>query len=296
MPAGNIGFPLCDTAADLLEGKIAFTTLPVIEVSSFQLELVETFAPRAAALLNVANDHQDRYPGGMAEYEFVKRRIFRGVPLENRIFGHSMQEPGFTPRLTAKDGAIHLDGHPLIHFSETRLQGAHNLENLLVALELTLRATSPDALRSEPCLNAMRTFQPGRHRIEFVANIDGVTYINDSKATNPHAAAASIQTFDRIHLLIGGLDKAMDFTELKRFAPRIRRAYLFGECRDKIAAALSPEIECESFGTDFEAAIGAAQKNALPGDTILLAPACASMDMFRNYQERGDRFVASVCK
>ncbi len=293
-PAGNIGIPLSQLSADLLNGKLAFTSLPVIEVSSFQLELVNSFSPAAAALLNIGNDHLDRYPGGMAEYECVKRRIFRGVPMANRIFGRSMNESGFAPRLTAEGGRIMLDNEFLLNYSDTMLKGEHNLENLLVALELTLRVTSAETLRSPAIVEAVKSFSPGRHRIELVAERDGVKFVNDSKATNPHAASASISAFDRIHLLAGGLDKGMDFSELKRFANRIVKAYVFGECRAKMIAQLQPEIVCEEFGTDFEAAVKAAMANARRGDTVLLAPACASMDMFKNYQERGDIFCRIV--
>ncbi len=292
--AGNIGRPLSDVAADLLTGELAFTTVPVIETSSFQLERVESFSPAAAVLLNVGCDHLDRYPGGMAEYESVKRRIFRGVPMENRIFGRSMNEPGFVPHLTCDGQAILLGGEFLLDFSRTRLHGGHNMENLLAALELTLRFTSPEALKSSACIDAVCSFQPGRHRIEHVADIGGVRYINDSKATNPHAASASIMAFERIHLLIGGLDKGMEFGELKKFAGRIKKAYVFGQCRDKIMESLRPEIECVSFGMDFGKALQAAADNADAGDTVLLAPACASMDMFKNYQERGECFCQAV--
>lgn len=297
--AGNIGVPLADVAADRLEGKLPPDALPVVETSSFQLERVTRFAPVAAVLLNIGCDHLDRYHGDRGEYEAVKRRIFRFVAPENRIFGRSMQEPGAVCRVAVDAaGMIALDGEALLNFAELPLKGEHNLENVLAALELVARLTKLPADARLKLAAALRCFHAGRHRIESVATLGGVTYINDSKATNPHAAAAALRLLAPqtrgIHLLAGGLDKGMDFRELLEFAPAIRGVYAFGECRAKIAAALGGAIPVFDCGTDFEGAIDRARDRAAAGETVLLAPACASMDMFKDYKERGDRFVARV--
>lgn len=297
--AGNIGVPLADIAADLIERKLAPGVLPVVETSSFQLEDVLSFAPFAAILLNIGSDHLDRYHGSRSEYEAVKRRIFRLVPPENRIFGRSMKEPAALERVEVREGfQIYLDGNFLIDFAELKIRGEHNLENVVAALELIRRVLAPEVFSRPEFLAALRDFSTGRHRIEPVGEFGGVRIVNDSKATNPHAASAALRLLapetTGFHLLLGGLDKGMDFSELGDFAPVIRRAYLFGECRAKITATLAGKIDCVDFGTDFEAAIDAAMAAARPGETVLLAPGCASMDMFKNYQERGDRFVDRV--
>ena len=296
--AGNIGVPLSAIAADLREGLLPPDTVAVVETSSFQLERIDRFAPEAAVLLNIGSDHLDRYHGSPAEYEAVKRRIFRHVTPGNRIFGISMNEPDARRRVVTDGDRILLDGQEILRFSETRLSGAHNLENLIAAIELCARLLPAEAFATAAFRDGATTFSTGRHRIETVAEHNGVRYINDSKATNPHAAAAALRTLaappHSVHWLLGGLDKGMDFRELRTFAEQIRCAYLFGECREKIRNALSDVIECVDFGRDFEGAVQAAAQAARPGETVLLAPACASMDMFRNYQERGDRFRAAV--
>ena len=296
--AGNIGVPLSAVAADLREGILPVDTVAVVETSSFQLERVDRFAPEAAVLLNIGSDHLDRYHGDPVEYEAVKRRIFRHVAPENRIFGIGMNEPDARRRVATDGDRILLDGREILRFSETRLTGAHNLENLVAAIELCARLLPAEAFATAAFRDGATAFRTGRHRIETIAEHHGVRYINDSKATNPHAAAAALRTLNApphsVHWLLGGLDKGMDFRELRAFAALIRRAYLFGECREKIRTAVADVIECVDFGMDFEGAVQAAAEAARPGETVLLAPACASMDMFRNYQERGDRFRAAV--
>ena len=296
--AGTIGVPLSAVAADLREGLLPADTVAVVETSSFQLERVDRFAPEAAVLLNIGSDHLDRYHGDPAEYEAVKRRIFRHVAPENRIFGISMNEPDARRRVTTDGERILLDGREILRFSWTRLTGAHNLENLVAAIELCARLLPVEAFATAAFRDGATSFHTGRHRIETVAEHEGVRYVNDSKATNPHAAAAALRTLDApphsVHWLLGGLDKGMDFRELRAFSGQIRRAYLFGECREKIRDAVSDVIDCADFGVDFEGAVLAAAEAARPGEIVLLAPACASMDMFRNYQERGDRFRAAI--
>ena len=294
-PAGNIGFPLSDLAADRLEGKLSADALPVIEVSSFQLERADTFAPYAAALLNLESDHADRYAGGFAEYAAVKKRIFDRVAPENRIYGLSMESPA-PRRVTFYGDAAMIDGEEvLIDAGNTALSAPHNRENLAAAVELCLRVLPVETVLSPEFRLAVHTFQPGRHRLELVAEKDGIRFVNDSKATNPAAVAAALRTTPgTVVLLLGGLDKGMDFSPLAGFAKKIRFAALYGECRAKIAAALPGSIPTEDCGMDFERAVKTARAHAKPGDAVLLSPACASMDMFRNYEERGNRFAELV--
>ena len=281
--AGNIGMPL----AELCLTDMAETA--VVEVSNFQLERAPTFAPLAAALLNLASDHEDRYPGGFAEYCAVKRRIFDHVAPENRIFGLSFDRP--CRRVTVKEGNLLIDGTPVLALSETLLAAPHNTENLAAATELILRVLPAEKMIDGRFAEAVKAFRPGRHRIETVADKDGILFVNDSKATNPAAVLAAADAIGRpLVILLGGLDKGMDFTPLADLADRLRTAVLYGESAEKIGAVLEKNVPCLYCGRDFEKAFHTAAAAARPGDCVLLSPACASMDMFKNYQERGDLF------
>ena len=293
-PAGNIGVPLSVLAAD------DFAGIAVVEVSSFQLELVDGFAPEAAAILNISMDHRDRYPGGEAEYRAVKFRIFDHVPPAGRVFGRTMPELTPEPHVLLMDGAFWVNGKLLVRTDELALKGEHNLENVGVALELASRVLPEERLFAPETVAALKEFRSGPHRIETVLERDGVRYVNDSKATNPHAVIASMRALSpegkvRFRMLMGGLDKGMDFSMLAPFCGEIAGAYLFGACREKIKSALAG-VPCTDFGTDFEAAVRAACRDARPGEIVLLAPGCASMDMFRDYRERGDRFRDCVLR
>lgn len=281
--AGNIGMPLAELCLT------AMTETAVVEVSNFQLERAPTFAPLAAVLLNLASDHEDRYPGGFAEYCAVKRRIFTHVPPENRIYGLSFDVP--SRRVTAENGRLLIDGTSVLDLAETRLAAPHNTENLAAATELLLRVLPPEKLTDGRFAEAVKSFHPGCHRIETVADKDGILFVNDSKATNPAAVLAAANAVNRpLVILLGGLDKGMDFTPLAALAGRIRTAVLYGQSAPKIAAVLERKVPCISCGRDFEKAFRAAAAAARSGDCVLLSPACASMDMFKNYQERGDLF------
>ncbi len=296
VPAGNIGFPLSDVAADILEGKSSPAVLPVVEVSSFQLELIYDFAPLAGVLLNLESDHEDRYAGGFAEYAAVKRSMFRRIAPENRIAGLSCPEPAAPRRVTVNGDALFLDGSALLTLPETRLNAPHNRENLAAAVELVVRVVPAERLRTPDFVAAVRAFHPGAHRLEAI-QCGEITCINDSKATNPASVVAALRSLPtaarpNIVLLLGGLDKGMDFSSLTAFGTQVKQVILFGQCREKIAAALHGVYPAADCGMDFEAACRAAQAAAAAGDVILLSPACASMDLFRDYKERGSRFLA----
>lgn len=295
VPAGNIGTPLADVAADMLEGKLPPDALPVVETSSFQLEKVRDFAPMAAVLLNLESDHVDRYAGGFAEYCRVKRSIFDKVPRENRIFGLSMTEPDFVRRAVVSGNVLYWEDTRLVELPETALNAPHNRENLAAAIELCGRVLPPETMRSKAFRKAIASFRTGRHRVETVAERDGVRYVDDSKATNPASVAAAFRSFPEsasptLILLFGGLDKDMDFSPLAAFAGRIKLAVCYGESRGKIAAVLEHLCPCVDCGSDFKLAVDTARAAAVAGDVVLLSPACASMDMFKDYKERGERF------
>lgn len=284
--AGNIGLPLSDVAAMEKQPDIA-----VVEVSSFQLELVEKFRPAAAVLLNLESDHEDRYAGGFGEYCAVKKKIFHNVPSENCIWGISFSEK--SRRVDYRGDMLTIDGQEILNVSETSLAAPHNRENLAAAVELFIRfAADRIALLPE----VVREFRCGKHRIEFFYEKQGVRFCDDSKGTNPAAVAAAIKSVaGQVVLLAGGLDKGMDFSILSTVANRVRQVVLYGQCRKPIAEVFSkagvPVTEC---GTDFECAIEKAIAAAQTGDTVLLSPGCASMDMFKNYQERGEKFKEIV--
>ena len=287
-PAGNIGVPLSQLAAD------GFAGIAAVEVSSFQLELADNFAPEAAAILNISMDHRDRYPGGEEEYRSVKYRIFRRVPEKGRIFGRSMDELTPEPRTLFMDGTFFVDGLPLVKADELALQGEHNRENICVALELAVRMLPGGKIFAPEVVSALKGFAAGPHRIETVLEKNGICYVDDSKATNPHAVVSCVRTLSargvkRFRMLMGGLDKGMDFEMLSEVRNLFAGVYLFGACRERLKQSLTG-VPCLDFGTDFEAAVRQACRDALPGEAVLLAPGCASMDMFRNYEERGERF------
>lgn len=282
--AGNIGLPLSAVAAKEPETPVA-----VVEVSSFQLERVDTFAPSAAVLLNLETDHEDRYAGGFEEYCAVKKRIFDRVPEADRIWGLSF--PGMLRRVTLEGDLVFVDGRPLLNVRTTALSAAHNRENLCAALELVLRIV-PDKIFTMELIDALRGFRCGAHRIELFLEKDGIKFYDDSKGTNPSAVAAAMKSMSSpVVLVAGGLDKGMDFSMLKSIAPRLRAAVLIGECRAKLAALWQecgvPVSDC---GTDFALAVRTAAGLAQKGDAVMLSPACASMDMFKSYAERGDQF------
>lgn len=290
---GNIGRPVADVAAECIEAGKDLYDAAVIEVSSFQLELAEGFAPVAAALLNLESDHIDRYAGGFAEYCQVKRAIFDRVPPENRVYGLAMPD-ACTRRVTVVNGTVHIDGEPFVRLEDTRLGAPHNVENLAAALELVLRLR-PDADR-DALTAGVKAFRPGAHRIEVVGEKNGVTFVNDSKGTNPAAVVAAVRAVKPpVVILLGGLGKGMDFTPLAALSPRLRAAVVYGEARSVLGGVMrGAGVRTLDAGTDFELAFELARREARPGDTVLLSPACASMDMFKNYEERGNAFRALV--
>ena len=286
--AGNIGLPLSEVAASEEQPEIA-----VVEVSSFQLELVDTFQPHAAVLLNLESDHEDRYAGGFAEYCAVKEKIFTRVPPENCIrglsFANAMRRAAFSGDM------LTIDGKEILDVSETALSAPHNRENLAAAAELFCRF-APEKIEILP--QAVREFRCGKHRIEFFYEKDGVRFYDDSKGTNPAAVAAAVKSVPgNVILLAGGLDKGMDFSILSSVASRVKRVILYGQCREPIAKVFrAAGVPLEDCGTDFEKAVASAVSNACAGDTVMLSPGCASMDMFKNYQERGEEFKKAVLK
>lgn len=307
--AGNIGSPL---AAHAL--AIPGDGLVVCEVSSFQLETIEAFRPRVAALLNVTPDHLDRH-GSFEAYLAAKARIFANqTPADCAVL--NADDPAvaglagrtrarvvwFSRRRELREGVFVRDGWVVARLNgadervcplaEIPLRGAHNVENVLAAAACALWAgLAPDAIR-----RAVGRFRGVPHRIEFVREIRGVQYYNDSKGTNVASTLKALDSFtERLVLIAGGLGKGQDFAPLAEAARgRVGHAVVIGQDGPAIAAALARVGIPVSTAPSLEAAVDIARSVARPGDVVLLSPACASFDMFRDFEHRGDVFKQLV--
>jgi UDP-N-acetylmuramoylalanine--D-glutamate ligase len=306
--AGNIGIPLTGFVAESTERDFY-----AVELSSFQLESIGDFRPWIGAILNLSPDHQDRY-SDYEDYVAAKRRIFMNQePSDYAVL--NADDPGcaaIAPGLKAtvlefsrlkpvRHGTFVREGlvafrspdmeKELFPVTAIGLQGIHNLENVLAACAMAIPAGVPPESLEE----SVRKFKGVEHRIEYVAEIDGVRYYNDSKATNVDAAVKAIESFPgNILLIAGGRDKGSDFSRMRNpVRQRVKRLVLIGEAADTIRRALCKDVEISSAGTMREA-VGLCRQHAQPGDIVLLAPACASFDMFRNYEDRGRVFKAAV--
>jgi len=302
--AGNIGNALTgDPAA--LRGRDWI----VAELSSFQLEDIETFRPKVASVLNVTQDHLDRYRS-IGEYAEAKARIFRNqrkgdflvlnfdddivkamarrsaatvIPFSRRL--------RFNPGACVLDGWLTFNGRRILRADEIRIKGVHNLENALAAAAMSLLAGADDASVAA----VLREFPGLEHRLEFVREKNGVTYINDSKGTNVGAVVKSVEGFTRpVILIAGGLDKGSDFSPLHDlFRQRVKLLILIGKAADAMARALGTATETV-FAETLQDAVALASSRASHGDVVLLSPACASFDMFKDFEDRGRQFKEAV--
>ena len=279
--AGNVGMPLA-----ALVGRLEPEATVVCEVSSFQAEDSEALAPDTALLLNLEEDHLDRH-GTLAAYRDAKLRLFRNqTPEQLAVAPAGFELPGRGRRVTFGDPA-ELPIAP----EEIRLRGAHNLENAMGASAAALASGVP----AEAVADALRDFAGVPHRLEEVGSVGGVLYVNDSKATNVASASRGIESFDGgVHAILGGSLKGGGFAGLRQaVAARCRACYLIGEATERLAEDLEGTVPLQRCG-DLETAVRAAGAAARPGDVVLLSPACASFDQFRDYEERGDRFRSLV--
>ena len=308
--AGNIGEPVLDVLATHERGA-RWPDVFVLELSSFQLETTASLEPVAATVLNVTENHLDRY-ADIAEYALAKARIFAGggeqvlnrddlrvlaMRLPGRVvqtFGAGVPEGENDWGLVDRQGAAWLarGGALLLPASDLKLVGRHNALNALAALALASTLAKIDAR----VLTALTAFQGLAHRMERVADIGGVLFVNDSKATTVAATLAALDGLDRPAVLIaGGEGKGQDFAPLKAgVEAHCRAVVLLGRDAPAIAAALSGVTPAVEFAPALEVAVARAIVHARSGDAVLLSPACASLDMFRDYADRGDRFKAAV--
>lgn len=315
--AGNIGVPLCEAVV-----KHALADFLIVEVSSFQLETIDRFAPLGAALLNLSSDHLDRH-GTVTEYFAAKVKLLQTLPnlrqavLRSDLRDHPAVRGGCgagigqatflssDPADPAADFGVDGGGmlfrrragvcRPFLDSGQLRMQGRHNIENVLAAVALAGTA----GIEPEHLVEGLKTFSPSAHRLELVAVHRGVRYVNDSKSTNPDALCRALEALGlpgqaNIVLLAGGLDKGMDFSGVAPFLARhVKAVFLIGKCRERLAKEWGEVVSCEMFSA-MGSAIDAAVDFASAGDTVLLSPGCASMDMFSSYVERGLAFCNAI--
>lgn len=327
--AGNIGSALTDEIHKMIVRPSELDDLQrvdciVLEVSSFQLESITMFRPSVAALLNITPDHLDRYHS-MDDYVDAKAGIFLNQrhddylvlnaddPESMRLYHSRLETSGarspqicFFSRTRKVQGVYCTDGivrsslsqvtlsgddQSLIPVSEIQIKGVHNLENAMAASAMALLAQCP----VEAVVQALRQFRGLEHRLEFVRELDGVKYFNDSKGTNIGAVVKSLESFQEPLILIaGGRDKAGDFSVLRELvAKKVRGLVLIGEASGKIKSALGDVAETV-FAEDMMTAVHNARAMAQEGDIVLLSPACASFDMFTDFEDRGRKFKAII--
>jgi len=297
MASGNIGLPFASAVKQSLNLDIM-----VLEVSSFQLETIQTFRPKVAAWLNLSPNHLDRYPS-VQEYRDAKLHIFDNQTEEDYIVVNALSElpasrgqrisfSAVTDKadFTLRGSEIFLHGKRLLNQNDTRLQGAHNAENIMAAIGIGL------ALHLDPneMAAAIADYTPPAHRCEFVCDLDGVRWVNDSKATNLDAMARAILSQNRpIILIAGGKDKGFEFDENADLVLKKARAVvLIGEMKHRIAESWK-SLPCHKAET-LEEAVHAAKNLAQSGDVVLFSPGTSSFDMFHSYIERGDIFKSHV--
>ncbi|MBI5837391.1 MAG: UDP-N-acetylmuramoyl-L-alanine--D-glutamate ligase [Candidatus Eisenbacteria bacterium] len=307
--AGNVGAALSGECDRLPEDTFA-----VLEVSSFQLERIHRFRPRSASLLNLTPDHLDRY-ASMAEYVAAKARIFENqgpsdlAVLNARDPAAMALAPGlraelalFSARGPVRTGAgveagvitLYREGvaTPVTEAAKLALPGPHNLENALAALAMTL----PWKFEPARLAQGLADFPPLPHRLEPCGEIGGVRFVNDSKATNVDSMEKALRAFDApLHLVAGGHDKHGDFEALAPLVQeKVRTLLLIGEAAERIARAYpgALAVRCATL----QEAMAEGLKRAAPGEVVLLSPGCASYDMFRDYEDRGDQFRAHVAR
>ena len=309
---GNIGYPYSQAAIDARDEDVF-----VCEVSSFQMETADTFHPKVAALLNITEDHLNRH-GTMEVYTAMKMRMFRNQTAED-VAVFNADDPALEPLIShvnsqvmlfsrkreVESGAFVRDGQvmlrwkgqekPVCGVEEIRIPGPHNLENALAAACVAFAMDVPAPV----IRHSLRTFKGVEHRIEFVRELEGVRYINDSKGTNVDSTIKAVQTMQQpTAIILGGYDKHCDFTPLARemlASPMIREAVLIGATADQIESTLRREGFAAIHRADtLKDAIDRCRALAADGWNVLLSPACASFDMFSDYEARGRIFKELV--
>ena len=303
---GNIGTPLIEmTDSHQIVDQV------VAEISSFQLEWISTFRPDVAALLNLSEDHLDRYPDYQA-YINAKLRIFANqteddFAVVNRddplVWQHAQNLKAnlfpFSRKIELQEGIFCIDsvityrhnGHEeCFPTAAIRLQGVHNLENIMAAIACALLL----GCRPDETFETVLCFDPLHHRMEFVREVNGVSWYEDSKATNVGSVEKALESFENITLIAGGKDKGGSYAPLALLVKeRVRHLILIGEAAERMKQELGALTDTHQAGS-LEDAVRISAKITLPGGTVLMSPACSSFDMFKDYEERAERFIAAV--
>ena len=301
---GNVG-----TAMTTLVDTSTPDTINIIETSSFQLDTIQRFRPRVGLLLNITPDHLDRYADFDA-YRLSKFRMFLNQKPEDCAVLNADDPSVYPPPVTIRsrmilfsqnrrleagsfrlDDALHVDGRTVMPVRDIPLRGRHNVENVLAAIAVTAQVGIDPARMAE----AIRAFKAVEHRLEYVAAVNGIEFYNDSKATNVDSAIKAVESFDgNIILILGGKDKGASYAPLvQAMAGRVKHVLLIGAAAPRISEAIADRFP----KTPVRALADAVQKTlaiGAPGDIALLAPACASFDMFDNFEHRGRVFKAAV--
>ena len=295
---GNIGKPLSEVARE----RQPFDVLTV-EVSSFQLEAIETFHPSISLWLNFAPDHLDRYRS-VADYRAAKLRIFENQTETDVAVVNAIEKfPAIRPReitfsaysdqadFQLSGGAIVYQNQAVLRLSDTRLRGLHNIENLMA----TLAAGMARGLSFKEMVPPVCEYEPRPHRCEFVREVSGVEYVNDSKATNLDAVDKALRAQTKpVILIAGGKDKGFSFDPLRSLVTeKVRSTILIGEMADSIRRSWSGAVECE-IANSLADAVERAHASAKHGEVVLFSPGTSSFDMFKSYADRGDQFRALV--
>jgi len=295
---GNIGKPLSEVAREGRDLDVL-----TVEVSSFQLETISTFRPSVSAWLNFAPDHLDRYRS-LVDYRAAKLRIFdyqtaddvavvNAVetlpPIKARRITFSAYEDHADFRLA--QGAIVYQGAPVLRLAETKLRGSHNIENLMATLAIGIAR----GLTFEQMVPPLCAYEPRPHRMEFVREIGGVTYVNDSKATNLDAVEKALLAQTKpVVLIAGGKEKGFSFDPLRSIvAEKVRATILIGQMAERICGDWSGATKCE-IAHSIADAVERAHAVAQAGEVVLFSPGTSSFDMFKSYADRGDQFRALV--
>ena len=303
--AGNIGRAFSEVVREAGPEDWA-----VVEVSSFQLETIDAFHPRIVLILNLAPNHLDWY-SDYQDYITAKMRILKNLDsadqliynaddtlLSERIKGCPANKSAFSLRdhdvqASLRNNALYLGDQELIQTAQIGLKGAHNYQNAMAAaLAARIAGISDENIR-----DILKIFRGVEHRLEFVGIINGITFINDSKATTVESLAVALQSFDQPLILIaGGKDKGSDYKKLDNLLVKnVRSAVLIGSAREKIGEAWQDIIPLQTAAT-LDEAVELAFSNAQPGETVILSPACSSYDMFHDFEERGRKFKEIVFK
>lgn len=309
--AGNIGFAFSEIALDVKEDEFV-----ALEVSSFQLDLTETFKPKVAMILNITPDHLNRYENNFKNYIASKLQIYKNqdkkdfliLNWDNDNLIKSVENPRsetfyFSLQETLSNGTYNSDGDIIFKkensqkfgckVEDINLIGEHNIANAMAVIT----AAKIFNLDNEQIIKALRTFEGVEHRLEFVREIEGVKYINDSKATNVDSVWYALKGLTgQIFLILGGQDKGNDYDQIRPLVlEKVIKIFAIGSSADKVFNFFHKEIKVEVKQT-LEDVVHAANLEARPGDIVLLSPACASFDMFDNYEHRGRTFKEAVNK